>query len=390
MAGEVVDYLIGMVITGIVAVSAIVVVPNMSYVSLLSVSQQQLRNVAMDTLKTMLLDAGYPYKWGSLQNFSNSSLQRFGLALDSSDSFYVLDPNKVSRLILDNPAGHLGYDTIRDRLKLQGYGFNFRIAAPFKVTINDGQPVDVARMRNGVSVVVSYNDGAPIGNADVKAKILYIKTQTAEQYHWSTPPITRTDALGRCTIAVTDSDFQSNVEDFVAIFCVTVAGVSTVTATYMSGFHQQTAQASIVGDTVQLWIPADAIPGEQPRGVRRIMSVMAVTETDVYELYVGGNPPRDDMTWGEGYAFWIRQFPELNFEDVLFLVFNIRVSVAGGIGLTYVLFLAPRPNWLGARIEAYGDVTGTRGASTAVKVQRDVVISGMIYTAELTMWKESP
>jgi len=388
MAGEAVDYLIGMVITGIVAVSAIIVVPNITYVSLLSVNQQQLRNIAMDTLKTMLLDAGYPYNWGSLQDFSNSSLQRFGLGLYGSNSFYVLDPNKVSRLILDNPAGHLGYDTIRDRLKLQGYGFNFRIIAPFNVTINGGQPVDIATMRNGVPVVVSYNNGGPICNADVKAKILYIKND--KQYYWSTPPSTRTDVHGQCTIAVTDSDFQSNVQDFVAIFYVTVAGVSTVSATYMAGFHQQTAQASIIGDTVKLWIPADAIPGENPRGVRRIMSVSAVTETDVYTLYYGGNPPQDDMTWGVGYSFWIRQFPELNYEDVLFLVFNIRVSIASGIGLTYVLFLAPRPNWLGARIEAYGDVMGTRGASTAVKVQRDVVIQGMTYIAELTMWKESP
>ncbi len=385
MAGEAIDYLIGMVITGLVAVSAIIVVPNMSYVSLLSVSQQQLRNIAMDTLKTMLLDAGHPYNWGSLSSFSNSSLQRFGLGLYGSNSFYVLDPNKVSRLILDNPAGHLGYDTIRDRLKLQGYGFNFRILAPFNVTINGGQPVSLVAMRNGVPVVVKYNNGGPICNAEVKARILYIKTQTQEQYYWSTPPSTRTDVLGQCTIRNTDPNFQSNVQDFVAIFYVTVAGVSTVSATYMSGFHQQVAQASIIGDNVTLSIPIDA----NPSGSRRIMSVVCVTETDAYQIYTGGDPVDDKMTSGVGYEYWSKLIPELIYEDVLFLVFNIRVSVASGTGLTYVLYLAPRPNWLGARIEAYGDVTGTRGASTAVKVQRNVVISGMTYIAELTMWKES-
>ena len=158
----------------------------------------------------------------------------------------------------------------------------------------------------------------------------------------------------------------------------------------MYGFHQQVASASIVGDTVKLWIPQGAIPNEQPNGVRRVMSIVAVTEVESYQLYVGGKPPGDDMTWGQGYSYWIHQFPELNYEEVLFLIFTIRVSLGQGGGLSLVLFLTQRPNWMGARIQAYGDTLGSRVTSTAVKVQRNVVISGKTYIAELTMWKESP
>jgi len=357
-------------------------VPNITYMSLLSVSQQQLRNIAMDTLKTMLLDAGYPYNWGSLPNFSNSSLQRFGLGLYGSNSFYVLDPNKVSRLILDNPTGHLGYDTVRDRLKLQGYGFNFRIIAPFNVTINGGQPVYVETLRSGVLVTVKYNSGGPICNADVKARILYIKNN--RQFNWSTPPSTRTDVLGQCTIRA-GSDFQ-DVEDFVAIFYVTVADLTSVNAIYNAGFTQRAAQASIIGANVTLWVPPVGSTETQSRRV--IQTVHAITETDYILLFPRGDedPNAGKFNAGTGYETWSYLFPELLYEDVLFLVFNIRLSLPGD---TLVLFLAPRPNWLGARVEAYGDVTGTRGASTAVKVQRNVVISGMTYIAELTMWKES-
>lgn len=381
--------MVAIVVTGIITVSAIVLVPAMSYGNLFYVNQQQLRNLALDTLKTMLLDAGYPTKWGSSQTFTNNTVQRFGLALDSSSSFYVLDPDKVSRLVIDNPSGHLGYETIRDRLNLQGYGFNFRIISPFNVTANDGKPVSLTTMRNGVKVLVTYNDGSPIPNALVKAKIIYTM-RTGSQTYWATPVSNTTDALGRCMVKCTDPAFQSgDVIDFVLVLTVTVADLATISATYMQGFHQQTAAASIIGDNVTLWIPSNAIPGESTSGERRIMEIASVTETYISTIYIGGDPTRDKMTWGQGYSYLSYILPGLSYEDTLFLIFTIWVSIPG-IGRPYILFLGPRPNWMGSRVQAFGDPTGgARGASAAVKVQRNVIISGMVYIAELTLWKES-
>ncbi|MDH5783677.1 MAG: hypothetical protein OEZ35_08485, partial [Candidatus Bathyarchaeota archaeon] len=69
----------------------------------------------------------------------------------------------------------------------------------------------------------------------------------------------------------------------------------------------------------------------------------------------------------------------------LFIIFNLNVPEPRRL----VLFLGPDPNWTGSRVAAYGD-PNVAGASSAVKVQRDVIISGMTYIAELTLWKESP
>jgi len=389
LAGGIYDHLLAVVLIGAIFVASVVALPNVCYVSFLSVDQQQLRNLALNVLKTMLLDAGYPTDWGSYQVFSNSTVQRFGLALDDSSSFYVLDPDKVSRLILDNPAGYIGYETIRDRLKLQGYGFNLRILPPFNVTINNGNPVSLDTMRTGVGVLVTYNDDErPIPNAGVKAKILYTKSKDQTQFYWTTPVNNATDALGRSTIRNTDPDFQtSNVLDFVLILTVTVAELSTVSATYISGFHQQIAAASIIGDNVKLWIPADAIPNENPRAERRIMNVVSVTPDSTSTIYTGGNPTNDKMTWGEGYSYINYAFPGLRYEETMFLIFNVRVSLGHGEGLSFVLFLGPRPNWMGARVQAYGDTSGSTSA-TAVKIQRNVIIAGMTYIVEFTLWKQ--
>jgi len=390
LAGGLYDHLLAVVLVGAVFVAAVVALPNVGYVGLLSVDQQQMRNLALDVLKTILLDAGYPVDWGSVQAFSNSTVQRFGLALEDSSSFYVLDPDKVSRLNTDNPAGFVGYETIRDRLRLQGYSFELRIIPPFNVTINNGNPVDLATMRSGVGVLVTYNnDDRPLPNAIVRAKIIYTKTNDNNQFYSVTPLTNTTNALGRCTIKNTDPGFQSaSIQDFILVLTVTVADLTTITATYMSGFHQQVASASIVGDTVTLQIPEDVVPSEQPRGERRVMSVTSVTESSVSTIYEGGDPNEDKMNWGEGspYSSINYTFPGMRYEDPMFLIFTIRVSLGQGGGLSLVLFLGPRPNWMGVRVQDYGDQRGASSGS-AVKVSRNVLISGMTYIVEFILWK---
>ena len=386
MTGSVYDHMLAVILVGAVFVAAVGVLPNVGYVNFLSVDQQQLRNVALSALNTMLLDAGYPTNWGTVQAFSNSTVQRFGLALDDSSSFYVLDPDKVSRLNLDNPAGFVGYETIRDRLRLQDYAFVLSIIPPFNVTINDGNPVDLDTVRSGVGVLVTYNnDGRPLPNAAVKAKIIYTKTSDNNQFYSVTPLSNTTDALGKCKIK--DSSLPANVQDFILVLTVTVADLTTITATYLSGFHQQVASASMVGDTVTLHIPENVVPNEQPRGERRVMSVASVTEGGVSTIYEGGDPTKDKMNWGSGYSYLNYTFPGMRYEEPLFLIFTIRVSLGTGGGLSLVLFMGPRPNWMGARVQASGDSSGSASA-TAVKIQRNVIIAGMTYTVELTLWKK--
>ena len=166
MTGTIYDHLTAVIITGALFVAAVIAVPTLSYVNLLYVDQQQLRNVALETLKTILLDTGYPLDWGS-----DGNMERFGLALSESSSSYVLDPDKVQWLVENNSSEWLEYETVRQMLGLQGYGFNFKIMPPFKVTIEDLSEPGLENLH--FVVTVTSNDGTPIPNADVKAIILH-------------------------------------------------------------------------------------------------------------------------------------------------------------------------------------------------------------------------
>lgn len=389
MAGDLFDHMIGLVITGIIAVSAVIVIPNLSYVNLLYVDQQQLRNIALDTLKTMLLDAGYPANWGLTYNFDSDQVERFGLALAESSSFYVLDPNKVQRLVIGNPAGFIEYEDIHTELRLQGYAFNFQIISPFKVIVNDedfdgeSNSITLEDLIEGVEVLVTYNAGSPIPKALVEATLLYV---TKADDFYTVKAGNSTDALGKCTMKPDIGD-PDDITDFIMVFKVTVAGVTTVTSSYAEGFeNQHIMNASIVGDNITISIPEGPGWEKGSSGVRWVKSVLAVCEDGIWNIY-NGTKEDDMIQWSDSKDDWgwNRLFSGLSYLNPLFLIFNLNVPNPRRL----VLFLGPDPNWLGSRVAAYGDPTGG-GASSAVKVQRDVIISGMTYIAELTLWKESP
>lgn len=385
--------MIGLVITGIIAVSAIIVIPNLSYVNLLYVDQQQLRNIALDTLKTMLLDAGYPANWGSTYDFDSDLVERFGLALAGSSSFYVLDTDKVQRLVVGNPSGIIEYEDIRTELKLQGYGFNFQIIPPFKVLVNDedfdseSNPITLASLTEGVEVFVTYNAGSPIPHASVEATLLYVLKKDKDNFY-TVKASNNTNALGKCIIKPDIPQDPDDITDFVMVFKVTVAGVTTVTSSYMEGFGQQhVMNASMVGENITMSIPEGPGWEKGSAGARWVKSVVVVNEEGSWTIY-NGTQQDDKIIWGDSKESWgwSRIFSGLSSYNPLFIIFNLSVPNPRRL----IFFLGPHPNWKGSRVEAYGDPTGTRGASSAVRVQRDVIISGMTYIAELTLWKESP
>lgn len=393
MAGGIYDHLVAVVLFGAIFGAAVVALPNVGYLSLLSVDQQQLRNLALNVLKTMLLDTGYPTDWGSYQVFTNSTVQRFGLALDDSSSFYVLDPDKVSRLLIDNPAGHIGYETILDRLKLQGYGFNLRIIPPFNVTINNNDlSITLDDIISGVDVLVRHNDGRPIPNAYVEATIMYAKGKNDETMYF-TKNSSRTDALGTCIIR--DSTLPSSVSYFVIVFKVTVADVTTIAASYTQGLNQDVLSASIIGNNITMQIPRSAMPGDNnnTKGERWVEQITSVDENGVLDFYDGSHKT-DPINYGQGSDkyIWSKEFPGLNYDTPMFLIFTINVPLKQEKGETkpgrqIVFMLGPRPNWMGARVLGFGDSTSAISAS-AVKIQRSVIISGMTYTVEFTLWKK--
>ena len=142
LAGSIYDHMMALVLVSGLFAATVAVVPNMGYLGLLGVDQQQLRNVALSSLNTILLDAGYPLAWGSTQAFDPNSVLRFGLASANSSELYTLDSDKVQKLVTSNPSqvGSFSYQQVRSLLGLENYGFKLKIMAPFNATIRDMAP----------------------------------------------------------------------------------------------------------------------------------------------------------------------------------------------------------------------------------------------------------
>ena len=250
MIGTIYDYLMATVIFGMIFVAAVVIVPNASYVNLLYVDQQQVRNVALETLKTMLLDTGYPLDWGSQIPFDQNSVKRFGLAYSGASSLYVLDPEKVQRLVVENPAGNIDYELARERLRLQGYEFCVRIMPPFQVRVATRNESDSFLF----DISVATNEGKPVPNASVKATIFYVTRISGGEnnYFVDSSHGGNTDELGKCVL---DYAFPSDCRGYILVLRVTVADIATVVVPYLKGMSQNVAHVSLINDQMIVSIP---------------------------------------------------------------------------------------------------------------------------------------
>ncbi len=155
----------------------------------------------------------------------------------------------------------------------------------------------------------------------------------------------------------------------------------------MEGFEEQhVMNASIVGDNITMSIPEGPGWEKGSSGVRWIESVVVVNEEGYWTIFNGTSD--DKIQWSDSQDSWgwSKIFSGLSYYNPLFVIINLNVPNPR----RFVLYLGPEPNWKGSRVEAFGAPTGAIGASSAVKVQRDVIISGLTYIAELTLWKESP
>jgi hypothetical protein len=392
LAGSLYDHVLAVVLIGAIFVAAVAVLPKFGYVSVLSVDQQQLRNVASSALNTMLIDAGYPTNWGHTTSFNPSSLTRFGLASSTDSGLYLLDTDKITRLVekdewgRPNKIGYLPATTAKQLLKLDGYGFNLTISAPFQVKIKDMappanplQPTDQEVKTLNYQVTIALSDGRPVPNANVRVFIVYSEkvgsSTTDEQYITNIIKEQQTtDAVGKCKIAKT---LSGQVSDVAMLLKVTVGDVNTVTGVYRRGApYNEIATVDVVGDNVIL-----STPPAKPRDNRWILSAHVLTQEDLMQLYVGNST--DDINWGSS-DHWTKSFPGLAYMDPLMLIFSFR-AVEKNSGRQGVLVIGPYPSYLGSRVLSYS--TG-RPRSETVTLQRNVIISGMTYAVEFTLWKE--
>lgn len=391
MPGSLYDHLLAIVLVGALFGAAVVALPNVGYIGLLSVDQQQLRNVALSALDTMLLDAGYPINWGATIDFNPSSVLRFGLASTSSTGLFLLDADKVQKLFADNPSqvGYLPYETVRQLLRLQGYGFTLKISPPFNATARDlappanpSNPTDPELKTINYEVTVKFNDGKPIANAVVNALIFYsIKVGGQgqdEQYSLNNVKKTQTtNELGKCTIV---KSLDGQISDVLIVLQVSVGDIHTVTSVYRRGAPpNDIANINIVGDTIIL-----TTPPADPRDNRWILSISAYTDDAIISLYNGTQ--KDMINWGS-IDEWLKNLPGLKYMDPVILILNFR-AVEKNNGRKGILVIGYYPGYLGNRVLSYGSGAGPPSNTAGIALQRVVNIAGMTYVVDFTLWKQ--
>lgn len=402
MVNAVYDHIVAIIVVSVIFVSSVIIVPHVNLRNLLAVNQQQLRNTALNTFNAMLLDTGYPADWGSRVNetfyFHSSVVERFGLASVTPSTFYMLDPDKVQRLDTVNPLGFLSYEEMRALLGLKNYGFHFKIIPPFNVTNVNGikidenhSPINKEALEEGVleyAVKVSYLDGRPIYNATVLATAIFTwKGKGSEGgFNYTSLLPVRTDILGICRQNVTlltdghnggNGDYE--LTSLIVILRINVANVATLVVTF--GENPGTiVDINMVSDTIVLTEPKGA-----PNAAIELKAIYVYGSQETpWLLYEGQGPPDDKFNTGKGqHSLWNRTFPGLHDYDPNILVFHLWNVEEGR---EEIVVAGPYRNLMGYTVFTYGGPV--ENAAAAVKLQRNVIIAGMTYTAELWLWKE--
>jgi len=388
MVNAVFDHIMALLIVGALFVGAVLVVPTMSLINLQTIDQQQLRNMALNVFNALLLDTGKPTNWGSMRDFqpNDPRVLRFGLASYEESTFYVLDPDKVQRLVKDNPLGGMDYFTVKQLLGLQGYGFSLRIIPPFNVTFSS---VSVVGNTLSYSAKVSYLDGKPIPNAKVSATAVYSKGNDYFNISQSGPM--ETNAMGVCNGNM--QLWTSTPDYYMVTLRVTVADVATLIVTSGQTFENEIANINIVGDTVVLTSTKEPPDYNQPPNENVwILDIVAFESQGILlYLYEGTKSGQNNKfnTGSGSFEVWSREFKGLHGSDPVLMIFNFwAIDPVTGQGRSQVLVTLAYPNLLGNSVFEYGG--SWKNTNAAVRMQRSVSISDMTYTAELWLWKESP
>jgi len=385
MTGEAYDYMMSAVVLGAIFTAAVFVVPSLSYVNLLYLDQQQLQNVALSAIKTILFDEGYPTNWGSMHGtnmFNEIDVKRFGLAALSDPSLYVLDSNKVQRLA-NNPMGNISYAKVKELLGLSGYDFSIIMRPLFNVD----RSVDIQRASNEQTATITWetnvsrSDGHPVPKAIVYPTIIYAVDSGSSFETRTVQSRNETDSLGRCQgSALVSVSGNAKIKDIIVVFRVTVADRSTMVVSSQDTHDpDDIAKINIVGDTIVLSLPED-MSNPENRWITNIQ--MYNFETSI-SLLNGTN--KDTLNYGSNNV-WNMTFSGLSGCDpgILVLTFNTVLGPHEG-GRTLAILVGPWALWNLGGIMRFNPVPVGSGASAVVK--RDVIIAGMAYVAELRLWK---
>jgi type II secretory pathway pseudopilin PulG len=388
---EAYDHIVAILIVGLIFVGAVLVLPTISFSNIQAVDQQQLKNTALNVFNAILLDTGEPSNWSSIDPWDTEAINRFGLARFEDSTFYVLDPEKVQRLVKGNPLGEINQEDINRILNLEDYGFSLRIVPPFNVTNLDGtkmnqtnSPINktaLAQKKLQYSLKVTHLDGRPVPNAVSSATIVNTN-ETAFEIRTLGPVLTN-------SLGILEDSAELNVanSDIMVILRISVSDVATLIVTFGNKAIDHIADINLIDDTVILTRPDIEGYSEEER---RILAGYAYSsDGTIISFFEGPRTGPDVAKFNYGsFRLWEQTFGGLGSYDPVILVFNIwaRPDPTGG-GKTECIVAGLYQKLLGYNIFEYE--TSHSVGKGSITLQRSVIISGMTYTAELVFWKES-
>jgi hypothetical protein len=391
LVGELYDYMLGIVIVGVIFISAVVAVPAISYVNLQHIDEQQLRNTALNLFNAMLLGTGSPVDWGTCEPpFDENQVEAFGLSLSGDSSLYTVDIDKLQRL--DNTSlGYISYPKARELLGInEGYGFRLDIFRPFNVNW------DISLSGNQVwySINVSRNlDKRPIQNAEVSVVVLCAALNPAKVddpiVKVTGPHINYTNALGKYeNVHTIDIPYGYSLSSANAIFKVTVGGISTMVAASSDQNLLNILKVNTFGDVVTLTFRGE-LAGKDNSGLRRVNSITSYNlDEELRDVWDGSSVANQEqmITYGSAYDYWMNEFPGLSSINPGLLIFCINVPIKGE-GRRPVLITGPFSGVDPSRVLSFGSMG--QPVDARVKLRRFIIDSmGMTYVAELLVWKE--
>jgi len=368
-----IEALFAVVIVGMVFLLAVSSVNDMVYVSLLY--HDEMRNVSRTVLNTILFDQGYPYDWGSTEAFDEREVKRFGLA--SSESRYILNYDKVARLVNDNPLGSISYRRVKELLSLKEFGFRLRIFSPLSILHNRTMEHKEGTVHYCYFVKVSNNEGRPIARALVTVYVVSSHYAGGNDYITHTSKFQNfTDAVG---VAIVSFELEESISDFVTVVYVEVGGFRNLVAWYGNVEPINVTTINVVGNSIVL-----THPKSEPNDDRWIESIEVVTisygKVGVVNIY---NGTKEDMLNYGAFQIWNKTFPILHSIEPILIIANMN-CVEKEEGRQGTLVLGVYPTYIGYRVVEFG---GEPRGKTA-RLQRVVTVNRLSYVAEFLMWKE--
>lgn len=391
MVGELYDYMLGIVVVGIIFMSAVVTIPAVSYVNLQQIDQQQLRNTALNLFNAMLLGTGSPVDWGTIgPPFDENQVEEFGLAPSGESSLYSVDNEKLQRL--DNTSlGYITYEKARELLGItEGYGFRLDIFRPFNVSWNIG----IGGSQVWYSVEVTRNlDNRPIQNAEVSV-VTFLAAGNPDKVenpiiNVTGPNISYTNALGKYEGTHTmDIPPGYTLDSAMAIFKITVGGISTMVIANSDQSLQDILKINTFGDIVTLTFRGE-LAGKDNSGLRRVNSISSYNlDEELRDIWDGSSVANQEqmITYGSAYDYWSNTFPGLSSIDPGILIFTISVPIPGQ-GRRPVIITGPLSGVDPSKVLSFGSMG--QPIDAIIQLRRFIFdSSGMAYVAELLLWEE--